>query len=178
MIGCLKALKLIGHIFLLEVKSYHLAFTVTFVISRPTVDLFRSPKTYDTSDTMATGARKRKQRRQKAILPLKVYVGVGSSRYLGHTLDISASGARIVVTAQIPAGTPVSVDFKQRRTTGTAIWCIALREGKYDYLIGVQLPNAGSSFWGIQLPTNEADAPEDVAAMSFTQFLESTSNQP
>ena len=126
---------------------------------------------------MANGTRNRKQRRQKAILPLKVFVGVGAKIFLGHTLDISASGARIVLSGSIPAGTPVSVEFRHRRTTGTAIWCTALRESKYDHVVGVQLPNAGTSFWGIHLPMNEVDATEE-AAIPFTQFMESISSQP
>jgi hypothetical protein len=127
---------------------------------------------------MEKGTRKRKQRRQKAILPLKVFVGVGNSTYLGHTLDISASGARIVLAARIASGTAVSIEFKHRRVSGKVVWCKALLDSKYDHVIGVHLPNAGTSFWGIHLPMNEVDGREDVAAMPLSQFMESVTKQP
>lgn len=127
---------------------------------------------------MEKGKRNRKQRRQKAILPLKVYVGVGNNTYLAHTLDISACGARLVLPVQIAPGTSISIEFRHRRTTGTAVWCTGLRESKYDHVLGVHLPTAGTSFWGIHLAMNEADAPEDEAAIPFSQFMESLSNQP
>ena len=132
---------------------------------------------YDRLEMMEKGTHNRKQRRQKAILPLKVFVGVGNSTHLGHTLDISASGARIVLAARVAPGTPVSIEFRHRRTTGTAIWCTALRESKYDHVLGVHLPTAGTSFWGIHLAMNEVDAPEDVAAIPFSQFMESLSKE-
>jgi hypothetical protein len=132
---------------------------------------------YDRLGVMEKGKHNRKQRRQKAILPLKVYVGVGNNTYLAHTLDISASGARLVLPVQIAPGTAISIEFKHRRANGTAIWCTGLRESKYDHVLGVELPNAGTSFWGIHFPMNEVDAPEEVAAIPFSQFMESLSKQ-
>jgi hypothetical protein len=126
---------------------------------------------------MQQGTRKRKQRRQRAILPLKVFVGVGNNTYLAHTLDISASGARLVLPVRIAPGTAVSIEFRHRRTTGTAIWCTGLRESKYDHVLGIHLPNAGTSFWGIHLAMNEVDAPEDAAAIPFSQFMQSLPGQ-
>lgn len=150
---------------------------ITFVISCPTADVFQTPSSYDKLDMMEKGTRKRKQRRQRAILPLKLYVGVGNKTYLAHTLDISASGARLVLPVKIAPGTTVSIEFKHRRATGTAAWCTGLRESKYDHVVGVHLPNAGTSFWGIHLAMNEVDAPEEAAAIPFSQFMESLSEQ-
>ncbi len=150
---------------------------ITFVTSSGTEGVFREPTTYDRVDMMEKDMRNRKQRRQKAILPLKVFVGVGSKTHLGHTLDISASGARIVLAAKIAPGTPISLEFKHRRTTGTAVWCAPLRESKYDHVLGVCLPTAGTSFWGIQLPMNETDRTEEAAAIPFSQFMESLSKE-
>lgn len=150
---------------------------ITFVTSSATEDVFRTGDSYDRLGVMAKDMRNRRQRRQRAILPLKVFVGVGNKTHLGHTLDISASGARIVLAARIDPGTPVSVEFKHRRVNGTAVWCTALRDSKYDHVLGVHLPNAGSSFWGIHLPMNEADRTEGDAAIPFSQFMESLSKE-
>jgi len=121
--------------------------------------------------------RNRKQRRQKAILPLKVLVSVEGKTHLAHTLDISASGARIVLAGQIAPGTSITVEFKHRRSSGTAIWCKARRDSKYDHEVGIQLKSTDSTFWGIHLPMKEVDAREDVAAIPFSQFISSLSNQ-
>lgn len=102
---------------------------------------------------------------------------MGNNTYLAHTLDISASGARLVLPVRIAPGTAVSIEFRHRRTTGTAIWCAGLRESKYDHVLGIHLPNAGTSFWGIHLAMNEVDAPEDAAAIPFSQFMQSLPGQ-
>lgn len=122
--------------------------------------------------------RNRKQRRQKAILPLKVVVSVDGKNHLAHTLDISASGARIVLSERIVPGTSVTIEFRHRRAAGTAVWCKPLGESKYDHEIGIRLTNANSSFWGIHLSMNEPDAPEDKAEIPFSEFISSLSNQP
>ncbi len=120
---------------------------------------------------------KRAQRRQNAVLPLKVLINFAGNNHLAHTLDISASGARIVLGERISPGTSVSIEFRRRRTVGTTIWCKPLRGSKYNYEIGVRLKNAGSAFWGIDLPLNEPDSPEQVAAIGFPEFLSSIPNQ-
>ena len=122
--------------------------------------------------------RNRKQRRQKAILPLKVLVSVDGKNHLAHTLDISASGARIVLTNRIIPGTSITIEFKHRRAAGTAVWCKPLGDSKYDHEIGIRLNNANSNFWGIHLAMNEPDAPEHEAAIPFSEFMNSLSNQP
>ena len=88
----------------------------------------------------------RKQRRRNAILPLKVTIVDGSAIHLAHTLDISASGARLVVTSQFAPGTQVFVEFKRRRAEGTVIWSKARNDSKYDHELGLQMRNAGSAF--------------------------------
>src|SRR5512146_3336205 len=123
--------------------------------------------------------RNRKQRRRKAILPLKVLLSVGGKAHLAHTLDISASGARIVIADRIVPGTSITVEFKHRRSGGTAVWCKPLRDSKYDHEIGICLNNADSAFWGVHLPMKELDAPEDRAAtITLPQFINSISKQP
>ncbi len=144
----------------------------------PTEDVFRPYRQYDSLGTVETLTAKRTQRRRKAILPLKVLVNVADKIHLAHTLDISASGARVVLADRLAPRTAVTVENKHRRTRGIVVWCRPLHESKYDHEIGIRLENAGSTFWGINLPLNELDSPEDVAAIPFRQFASSLSNQP
>jgi hypothetical protein len=112
----------------------------------------------------------RKQRRRNAILPLKVMVIKGGAVHLAHTLDISASGVRLVVATQFAPGTQVFVEFKRRRAAGTVIWSKARKDSKYDHELGVQMRNAGSAFWGINLPLREADEGEG-ASIPFGELM-------
>ncbi len=121
--------------------------------------------------------RKRTQRRQKAVLPLKISVTVEGKTHLAHTLDISASGARIVLAAKLSPGTSIGIDFRRRRATGTVVWCKPMSGSKYDHELGIHLPNADPSFWGVNLPMQEPDCPEELAAIPFKEFMNSLSKQ-
>lgn len=100
---------------------------------------------------------KRNQRRQKAILPLKITLNADGKGHLAHTLDISASGARLVLTTQVPVNTPVSLEFKRRRVSGVVVWCKPVKGSKFDHEIGLRLLDSGTSFWGVALPMKEYD---------------------
>ncbi|HEU5404058.1 MAG TPA: PilZ domain-containing protein [Terriglobales bacterium] len=117
--------------------------------------------------------RNRKQRRQKAILPLKLLVRSGNKTHLAHTLDISACGARVVIAEPIAPGTSLTIEFKHRRSSGTAVWCKPLRGSKFDHEMGIQLNTADAAFWGIHLPMREADTPRDSKPIPFSDFINS-----
>jgi|SRR6185369_1006426 hypothetical protein len=104
---------------------------------------------------------KRAQRRQKAILPLKVTVTAEGKTHLAHSVDISASGVRMIVSTPLPSGTAVSVEFKHRRATGTVQWCKSLRDRKFEHELGVALTNAGTAFWGVHMKLREVDREQD-----------------
>ena len=92
--------------------------------------------------------RNRNQRRAKGILPIKVVLG-DTTVVLAHTLDISASGVRVVLTRDLRPGATVTVEYKHRRAAGTVVWCRAVKGSKYDHEVGVHLQNAGAKFWGV-----------------------------
>ena len=100
---------------------------------------------------------KRSQRRQKAILPIKLHLSADGKNHLAHTLDISASGARLVLAHELDANTPISLEFKRRKANGVVAWCRPVKGSKFDYEIGVHLLDSGQAFWGVQLPINEFD---------------------
>jgi hypothetical protein len=110
--------------------------------------------------------RNREQRRQKAILPLKI--NVEGETYLAHTLDISASGARAVMTSQLASGSVALVEFKHRRARATVVWCRPMKGRKYEYEIGLRMQNAGREFWGVRMSLHDPDV--DVDAMATLPF--------
>ncbi len=99
---------------------------------------------------------KRNQRRTKGILPIKIVVPAASG-YLAHTLDISASGARAVVPAQLNPGSVLVLEFKHKRTTATIAWCRPITGRKCEFEVGLRLDKPNRDFWGICMPSNEAD---------------------
>jgi hypothetical protein len=104
-------------------------------------------------------------------------VSVAGNSYLAHTLDISASGARIVLAKSLAPETEITLEFKRRRTMGTVVWCKRLGQSKYDHEIGLHLPRAGSNFWGITLPHSELETAEQAPAIPFERFMEFLSKQ-
>ena len=114
--------------------------------------------------------RNRGQRRQRAILPLKI-VQSGTT-YLGHTLDISASGARVIMTTELPTETAVTVEYKHRRVAAKIAWCRPMKGRKYEFEFGLKLQNAGSDFWGVKLSQSDPDLdPAEVAKMPFAKVM-------
>jgi hypothetical protein len=104
---------------------------------------------------------KRTQRRQKAILPVRITLSEDGKTHLAHSVDISASGARIIASTPLPVGTAISVEYKHRRVLGTVQWCKSLRDRKFEHEIGLALTNAGTAFWGVQMKLKEVDREQD-----------------
>lgn len=101
--------------------------------------------------------RNRRQRRHKAILPIRIISTTDGTTSVAHTTDISASGARIVVTSGLTEGSSVTVEFKHRRTAARVVWCKPVKDRGFDHEAGLQLVNAGTTFWGVNLPLCEED---------------------
>lgn len=100
---------------------------------------------------------KRNQRRVKAILPLKVTVVADGQSYLGHTVEISASGARTILPIALDAGSELSLEYKHRRCKARVVWSRLIAGRKSDYEIGLQLLNRELAFWLIDLANQEED---------------------
>ncbi len=121
---------------------------------------------------------KRTQRRQKAILPLKVTVTAGGKTHLAHSVDISASGAKIIVNEPFPIGTAITLEFKHKKASGTVRWCRSLRDRKFEHELGVSLTNSGTSFWGVHMKLREVDRePDELEAIPYEQVAQLL-NQP
>jgi hypothetical protein len=115
---------------------------------------------------------KRSQRRQKAILPLKITLTVEGKSHLAHSVDISASGARVIVSIPVAAGTAVSIEYKHRRVLGNVQWCRSLPQRKFEHELGLSLTNAGTAFWGVPMKLQEVDGERDeLEAVPYDQVL-------
>ncbi len=116
---------------------------------------------------------KRTQRRQKAILPLKLTLTAEGKSHLCHSVDISASGARVIAGAPLPVGTAISIEYKHRRALGTVQWCKSLRDRKFEHELGLLLSNAGTSFWGVHMKLREVDREKDeLEAIPYDQVAQ------
>jgi hypothetical protein len=116
--------------------------------------------------------RNRNQRRRKAILPLKLVSLEDKTTYLGHTLDISASGARVIVTCNLARDLGITVEYKHHRANAKVVWCRPVKGRKYEYELGVKMQNSGSDFWGISLALREPDQDADeLSRMPFSKVM-------
>jgi hypothetical protein len=113
---------------------------------------------------------KRTQRRQKAILPLKLTLTAEGKHHLCHSVDISASGARVIAGTPLPVGAAISIEYKHRRALGTVQWCKSLRDRKFEHELGLALSNAGTAFWGVHMKLREVDhEQDDLEAIPYDQ---------
>jgi hypothetical protein len=120
------------------------------------------------------------QRRKKAILPVKITVAGTNRAFLTHTLDISASGVRLVLASAVQPGEKVTIEHKRRRVVGTVAWQRPVQGSKFDIEIGIMLQNAGNDFWGIALPLNEPDEQEShgLESIPFSKIMSLLSAKP
>lgn len=100
--------------------------------------------------------RRRKQRRHRAVLPVKIVIN--GKVLTGHTVDISAFGARVIVCDDVPVDSIVSAEFKHRRSPAKVQWCRPVKWRKYEHELALNLQYPGLDFWGVKLPTSEPDA--------------------
>ncbi len=98
---------------------------------------------------------KRNQKRVKAVLPLKVTVCADGQRYLAHSIDISASGARMIVPVGFDAGTEMFLEHKHRRCKAVAVWSKQI--AKNECQVGLRLLNREQAFWMVDLAMQEED---------------------
>ncbi len=89
--------------------------------------------------------------RLNAILPLKVTVGVDAQIHFIHTLDISASGARVIMPMALDPGSDLLLEYKQSRSKAIVVWAKPARKSNRDYELGLRLLNGGPHFWLVEL---------------------------
>jgi PilZ domain len=110
---------------------------------------------------------KRNQRRMKAILPLKVTINADGQSYLGHTVEISTSGARTILPLSLDPGSELTLEYKHRRCKAKVVWSRLIEGRKSDHEIGLQLLNREVAFWMIDLAKQED---ENFSVKTDTHF--------
>lgn len=98
---------------------------------------------------------KRNQRRVRAVLPLKITVCADGQRYLAHSIDISASGARMIASVGFDSGTEMSLEYRHRRCKAVAVWSRQIARNEYQ--VGLRLLNREQAFWMVDLAMQEED---------------------
>lgn len=91
------------------------------------------------------------QPRLNAILPLKVTVSSDAQTHFVHTLDISASGARVIMPLALDPGSDLILEYKQNRMRAIVVWSKPMKKSVRDHQLGLRLLNDGRRFWLVEL---------------------------
>jgi len=112
----------------------------------------------------------RRGNRRKAVLPVRIKGkdACGESfEELAHTLDVTASGARLgSVRHELSPSDEITVFYRQRRIQFRVIW-IRKMKGSSEFQIGVQAVTVDREAWGLSpaeqelpnMPTLSVPAP-------------------
>jgi hypothetical protein len=92
-----------------------------------------------------------KSPRLAAILPLKLMIGSEDNTHLVHTLDISASGARVILPFSLDRGSDVVLEYRQKRVRAVVAWSKPMRRDSSDHAVGMHLLDDGQKFWLVDL---------------------------
>ncbi len=89
--------------------------------------------------------------RLSAIVPLKITVGTETSTHFVHTLDISASGARVIMPFPLDPGANMILEYKKNRAKAVVVWSRPMSPGSRDHVVGMRLLDDGQRFWLVEL---------------------------
>lgn len=97
---------------------------------------------------------RRRQDRIQAVLPVRVRGTDASGQafeILAHTLDLTATGARLgSIRRQLKALDTLTIFFRQRRMEFTVVWT-KLLDGRSEYQVGLQAFSQEREGWGMNL---------------------------
>lgn len=88
--------------------------------------------------------------RLNAILPLKVLVGTDTQTHFAHTVDISPSGARIIMPLALETGCELVLEYRNKRARAVVIWSKQMRNSSRDHELGLNLLDDGRRFWLVE----------------------------
>jgi hypothetical protein len=97
---------------------------------------------------------RRRQDRIQAVLPVRVRGTDASGQsfeILAHTLDLTATGARLgSIRRQLKALDTLTISYRQRRMEFTVVWT-KLLDGRSEYQVGLQAFSQEKEGWGMNL---------------------------
>lgn len=113
---------------------------------------------------------RRRGSRTKAVLPVRIKGkdSAGASfEELAHTLDVTASGARLgSIRRALNVLDEVTVFFRQRKLQFRVVWTRQLK-GTSEFQIGLQAVAQEKEAWGLNLPEQQnASAPQIAASQA------------
>jgi hypothetical protein len=104
---------------------------------------------------------RRQQNRVPAVLPVRVRgteEDGKSFEEIAHTLDITATGARVAgIHHQLRVMDHVTVVHRQRRMAFLVVWTKLI--GKHEYQVGLQAVKQEKETWGLNSSDFEVDTP-------------------
>lgn len=78
-------------------------------------------------------------------------VGTDAQTHFAHTLDISVSGARVIMPLALDPGCDLVLEYKKNRARAVVVWSKPMRKSARDYELGLRLLNDGRRFWLVEL---------------------------
>jgi hypothetical protein len=112
---------------------------------------------------------RRRQDRIQAVLPVRVR-GTDASgaafEELAHTLDLTATGARLgAIRHELKALDTLTIFYRQRRMEFTVVWT-KLLEGRREYQVGLLAFSQEKEPWGMSLFNSSAQGAIRASVMS------------
>lgn len=71
--------------------------------------------------------------------------------FFAHTLDISASGLKVILPQALDRGCKVMLEYRKNRARAVVSWSKRVKEDSSDHLIGMRLLDDGQRFWLVDL---------------------------
>ena len=104
----------------------------------------------------------RRSNRTKAVLPVRIKGKDSAGKpfdELVHTLDVTASGARLgSVRRELNVDEEVTIFYRQRKLQFRVAWTKKMK-GTSEFQVGLQAVTQDKEGWGLALPEQGAQAP-------------------
>ena len=103
---------------------------------------------------------KRRQKRTKAVVPVRVRIDSDQSNHPAHTLDFSDHGVKLGgIRSELKVGDGIEVSCRHKRARFRVVWGLA-HPGSSEKQVGAECCEPEKNIWGVELPT-EADEYEE-----------------
>ena len=97
----------------------------------------------------------RRGNRMKAVLPVRIKGKDSAGKAfdeLVHTLDVTASGARLgSVRHELKVGDDITIFYRQRRVQFRVVWTKKMK-GTSEFQVGLQATTQDKEAWGLAVP--------------------------
>jgi len=103
---------------------------------------------------------KRRQKRTKAVVPVRVRIDGDHSSHPAYTLDFSDHGVKLGgIRSEMQVGGGIEVSCRHKRARFRVIW-ILTHQGSSEKQVGAECCEPEKGIWGVELPI-EADEYEE-----------------